>query len=160
MKTSSQKAPHSRANSSDNGAASSTVHRVALTRAETAEALGVSPRSVDMLIAGRRVNGLPVVYIGRKPIQFVVNTLCDDALKDKEVEISVEIRERGTDELIFETFWVTTLTHLKQQSAFIFREFPDELTKLVPGKIYTYYANALVNETDELAERTTRATAR
>ncbi len=68
MKTSSQKAPHSRANSSDNGAASSTVHRVALTRAETAEALGVSPRSVDMLIAGRRVNGLPVVYIGRKPV--------------------------------------------------------------------------------------------
>ena len=100
------------------------------------------------------------VYIGRKPIQFVVNTLCDEALKDKEVEISVEIRERGTDELIFETFWVTTLTHLKQQSAFIFRDFPDELTKLVPGKIYTYYANALVNETDELAERTTRATAR
>ena len=100
------------------------------------------------------------IYMGRKPIQFVVNTLCEDALKDKEVEISVEIRERGTDEMIFETFWVTTLTHLKQQSAFIFREFPDELTKLVPGKIYTYYANALVNETDEVAERTTRATAR
>ena len=100
------------------------------------------------------------IYMGRKPIQFVVNTLCEESLKDKEVEISVEIRERGTDEMIFETFWVTTLTHLKQQSAFIFREFPDELTKLVPGKIYTYYANALVNETDEVAERTTRATAR
>ena len=100
------------------------------------------------------------IYMGRKPIQFVVNTLCEESLKDMEVEISVEIRERGTDEMIFETFWVTTLTHLKQQSAFIFREFPDELTKLVPGKIYTYYANALVNETDEVAERTTRATAR
>ena len=100
------------------------------------------------------------IYMGRKPIQFVVNTLCEESLKDMEVEISVEIRERGTDEMIFETFWVTTLTHLKQQSAFIFREFPDELTKLVPGKIYSYYANALVNETDEVAERTTRATAR
>ena len=100
------------------------------------------------------------IYMGRKPMQFVVNTQCDEALKDKEVEISVEIRERGSDELIFETFWVTQLTHLKQQSAFIFREFPEELGGLTPGKIYTYYANALVNETDELAERTTRATAR
>lgn len=100
------------------------------------------------------------IYIGRKPIQFVVNTECDEALKDMEVEIAVEIRERDTDELIFETFWVTTLTHLKQQSAFIFRDFPEELNQLIPGKIYTYYANALVNETDELAERKTRATAR
>lgn len=100
------------------------------------------------------------LYIGRKPLQFVVNTQCEESLKDHEVEISVEIRERGSDEPIFETFWVTTLTHLKQQSAFIFREFPEELANLVPGKIYTYYASALVNETDEFAERTTRATAR
>jgi len=100
------------------------------------------------------------LYLGRKPIQFVVNTWCEDALKDKEVEIGVEIRERGSDDPIFETFWVTTLTHTKQQSAFIFRDFPEELSNLVPGKIYTYHASALVNETDEYAERSTRATAR
>lgn len=100
------------------------------------------------------------IYMGRKPIQFVVNTWCDEALKDKEVEISVEVRERGTDEPIFETFWVTTLTHAKQQSAFIFRDYPEELTTLIPGKIYTYYASALVNETDEFADRSTRATVR
>ena len=93
-------------------------------------------------------------------MQFVVNTWCDDALKDKEVEISVEVRERGTDEPLFETFWVTTLTHSKQQSAFIFRDFPEELTQLIPGKIYTYYASALVNDTDEFADRSTRATVR
>lgn len=100
------------------------------------------------------------IYLGRKPLQFVVNTWCDDALKDKEVEISVEVRERGSNDPIFETFWVTTLAHQKQQSAFIFRDFPDELKKLIPGKIYTYYASALVNETDEFAERATRAMAR
>ncbi len=100
------------------------------------------------------------IYVGRKPMQFVVNTWCDDALKDKEVEISVEVRERGTDEPLFETFWVTTLTHSKQQSAFIFRDFPEELTQLIPGKIYTYYASALVNDTDEFADRSTRATVR
>jgi uncharacterized protein YegJ (DUF2314 family) len=100
------------------------------------------------------------IYMGRKPLQFVVNTWCDDALKDKEVEIAVEIRERGTDEPIFETFWVTSLTHTKQQSAFIFRDYPEELTTLIPGKIYTYYASALVNETDEFADRSTRATVR
>jgi hypothetical protein len=100
------------------------------------------------------------LYLGRKPIQFVVNTWCEDALKDKEVEIGVEIRERGSDDPIFETFWVTTLTHTKQQSAFIFRDFPEELSSLVPGKIYTYHASALINDTDEFAERSTRATAR
>lgn len=94
------------------------------------------------------------------PIQFVVNTVCDDSLKGMEVEISVEIRDRETDEVIFETFWVTTLTHLKQQSAFIFREFPEELADIKAGETYTYYASALVNDTDDFAERSTRAIVR
>jgi hypothetical protein len=76
------------------------------------------------------------------------------------VEISVEIRDRQTNEPIFETFWVTTLTYERQQSSFIFREFPEELLSLEPGKIYSYYASALVNESDDFAERVTRAVAR
>ena len=49
-------------------AADSNVPRVALTRAECARALGVSPRTIDQLIAGRRGNGFPVVYVGAKPL--------------------------------------------------------------------------------------------
>lgn len=92
-----------------------------------------------------------------KPIQFLVNTWCDNSLLEKEVEIAVEIRDRQSQEPIFETFWVTTLSYERQQSAFIFREFPEELQTLEVNQIYTYYASALVNDTDDFAERVTRA---
>ena len=95
-----------------------------------------------------------------KPLQFVVNTICDEALKDKEVEITVEIRDRTTNRALFETFWITTLNHLKQQSAFLFTDLPDELRRLEPGRTYNYHANVLVSDTYEATERTTRATVR
>ncbi len=44
------------------------VPKLALTRVECAEALGVSPRTVDQLIAGRRGNGFPVAHVGAKPL--------------------------------------------------------------------------------------------
>ena len=42
--------------------------RVSLTRIEAAKALGVCPRMIDTLIAGRRANAFPVMYVGRKPL--------------------------------------------------------------------------------------------
>ena len=100
------------------------------------------------------------VRLNAKPIQFVVNTWCDTVLQGKEVEIGVEIRDRATDEPVFETFWVTTLAYQRQQSSFIFRELPPEMHELTPGDVYTYYASAMVNETDDFAERTTRVSVR
>ena len=44
------------------------VPKLGLTRAECARAMGVGIRMIDELIAGRRGNGFPVVYIGAKPI--------------------------------------------------------------------------------------------
>jgi len=91
-----------------------------------------------------------------KPIQFLVNTWCDPSLKDKEVEIGIEIRDRNTGEPLFETFWVTMLLYEQQQSSFILRELPEEWADIQPGQMYTYHASALVNETDDFAERSTR----
>lgn len=96
------------------------------------------------------------VKLNRKPIQFVVNTWCDAELQGKEVEVSVEIREAKSGEPVFETLWVTTLAYPRQQSSFIFREMPPELAALTPGETYIYYASALVNETEDFAERSTR----
>jgi len=95
-----------------------------------------------------------------EPLQFVVNTECHESLLNSEIEIAVEIRDRVTDETIFETFWVTRLTHTQQQSSFIFRELPQELADLPEGEGYVYYASALVNRTDDFADRTTRAQVR
>ena len=44
------------------------VTRVALNRLHGAEAMDISPRLLDGLIAGRRANGFPVVYLNSKPI--------------------------------------------------------------------------------------------
>lgn len=98
--------------------------------------------------------------IGATPLQLVVNLWRDEALKDKEVEIQVEIRDEKTDAPVFETLWVTRLTHARQESALVFQELPPELKGLKPDAIYAYYASALVNETNDFAERTTRAIAK
>jgi hypothetical protein len=100
------------------------------------------------------------IRLGARPLQFVVNTWCDESLTDKEIEIGVEIRDRDSDDIYFETFWVSTIAHVRQQSSFIFREFPEELRQLRPGSSYTYHANALVNETDDYAQRDTRVVAK
>lgn len=100
------------------------------------------------------------IRLNRNLIQLVVNTWCDATLRDKEVEVGVEIRDPQTGDPLFETFWVTTLAHQRQQSSFIFRELPPELAELVPGNTYTYYASAVVNETGDFAERTTRVDVR
>ena len=42
--------------------------KLALTRIECADSLGVSPRKIDELIARRRGSGFPVVYLGTKPV--------------------------------------------------------------------------------------------
>ena len=42
--------------------------KLALSRTQCATAIGVSPRKIDELIAGRTGNGFPVVYLGRKPV--------------------------------------------------------------------------------------------
>src|SRR5207253_1556145 len=97
--------------------------------------------------------------LGAKPLQFVVNLWRDEPLKDKEVEIQVEIRDEATNEPVFETLWVTRLTHGRQESALVFPESPAEFKGLVPGTVYVYYASALVNETNDFAERSTRAVA-
>ena len=52
----------------DPTAPSNTVPKLALTRAECAQAIGVGIRTVDQLIAGRRGNGFPVAYVGTKPV--------------------------------------------------------------------------------------------
>ena len=44
------------------------VPKLGLSRIQCAASLGVSPRKVDELIAGRRGNTFPVAYIGSKPI--------------------------------------------------------------------------------------------
>ncbi len=44
------------------------VPKLALTRHECAQALGVSSRTVDQLIAGRAGNKFPVVHVGTKPL--------------------------------------------------------------------------------------------
>ena len=41
---------------------------MALSRTQCATAIGVSPRKIDELIAGRRGNGFPVVHLGSKPV--------------------------------------------------------------------------------------------
>lgn len=94
--------------------------------------------------------------IGATPIQFVVNLWRDPSLEGKEVEVQIEVRDERTLEPIFETLWVTRLTHPRQESALVFKEFPLELKNLEPG-IYSYYASAYVNETGDTAERSTRA---
>lgn len=93
-------------------------------------------------------------------LQFIINTLCDDGLIGQKVKISIEIRDRDSRQTLFETFWVTSITHLKQQSAFIFRDLPPELRSLQTGKTYTYYASILITETQQITERTTRALVR
>ena len=44
------------------------IPKLALSRTQCATAIGVSPRKIDELIAGRTGNGFPVVYLGRKPV--------------------------------------------------------------------------------------------
>ncbi|MCX5659607.1 MAG: hypothetical protein NTW19_07775 [Planctomycetota bacterium] len=98
--------------------------------------------------------------IGATPLQLVVNLWRDEALKDKEVEIQVEIRDEKSGSPIFETLWVTKLTHARQESALVFQELPPELKALKPDAVYAYYASALVNDSNDFAERTTRAVAK
>jgi len=57
------------------------VPRVGLSRVECARALGCGTRMIDTLIAGRRGNGFPVAYCGRKPIIPV--DLLRDWLRDQ-----------------------------------------------------------------------------
>lgn len=42
--------------------------KLALTRQECADSLGVGIRTVDQLIAGRSGNGFPVIHVGSKPL--------------------------------------------------------------------------------------------
>ena len=44
------------------------VPKLALSRTECGPAIGVCTRKIDDLIAGRRGNSFPVVYIGTKPV--------------------------------------------------------------------------------------------
>lgn len=55
---------------------------------------------------------------------------------------------------------MTRLTHARQESALVFQDLPPELKGLKAGAIYAYYASALVNDTNDFAERTTRAIAK
>ena len=52
----------------DDAAPDQPVPKLALTRTECAQAMGVGVRSIDTLIAGRRGNGFPVCRVGNKPI--------------------------------------------------------------------------------------------
>jgi hypothetical protein len=89
-------------------------------------------------------------------LQMIVNTICDDALIGQEVEIAVKIQDRTTDQTLFETFWLTSLIHQKQQSAFIFQDLPPELRSLQIGRTYTYYASIQVAAANLFTERITR----
>lgn len=54
----------------------SSIPKLSLSREECAVALGVGIRKIDELIAGRRGNRFPVVYLGTKPV-FPVRELSD-----------------------------------------------------------------------------------
>ncbi len=44
------------------------IPKLALNRLEAKVAMSVGIRMIDQLIAGRRGNGFPVVYLGSKPV--------------------------------------------------------------------------------------------
>jgi len=67
------------------GGRHSSVQRLGLTRTEAAKAIGVSPRSIDTLIADR-TSGFPFVKIGTKvvvPVRELADWLAAQAQKKR-----------------------------------------------------------------------------